>query len=125
MKYYHLSIFTNAETYHKVSDILQLTPLEERESHLYEKFGVWTYSVSESEEEDGPYFDFINTFLDVLDLHFVSLEELGINKTDIQFWYLYEYEHQCWMEFHPQQMSRLGLSGINLNIDCWEKKAGR
>ena len=30
-----------------------------------------------------------------------------------------EYDQQCGMEFHPQEMVRLGQNGIHLNIDCW------
>lgn len=32
---------------------------------------------------------------------------------------LYEYDQQFGMEFHPQEMERLGQNGIHLNIDCW------
>ena len=37
----------------------------------------------------------------------------------ILFWMLYEYDQQCSMEFHSQEMKRLGESGIHLNIDYW------
>jgi len=42
-----------------------------------------------------------------------------VARNEILFWMLYEYDQQCGMEFHPQEIIRLGQSGIHLNIDCW------
>lgn len=79
---------------------------------------MWTYTVDTDDEE--PYFDFINKFLDILEPKFNELNELGIDKSNITFWLLYEYDQQCGLEFHPQEMKRLGESGIVLCIDCWQ-----
>lgn len=80
---------------------------------------LWTYSVDESELDE--YYDFINSFLDILEPKFRDLEKLGVTKDNILFWLLYEYDQQCAMEFHPNEMVRLGQYGIHLNIDCWQK----
>lgn len=116
MKYHQLVIFTDdtADTYQKITCLLGVKPIEVKE------FGVWTYSVEEKDE--APYFDFVNAFLDLLEPRFEKLEELGITKDKILFWLLYEYEHQCALGFGPQELQRLGVNGIALNIDCWEPK---
>jgi len=74
------------------------------------------------EDDEAPYFDFINVFLDALEPKIDELLKLGVTKDDITFWLLYEYDQQCGMEFHPQEMKRLGESGIVLCIDCWQTK---
>ena len=84
------------------------------------EYGVWTYSVDI--EDEAPYFDFVNVFLDLLEPRFEKLSEMGIAKDKIIFWLLYKYEHQCALGFGPQELQRLGASGIALNIDCWETK---
>lgn len=65
--------------------------------------------------------DFINVLLDILEPNFSKLKVLGIEKHDILLWLVYEYQHQCAMSFHPEEMERLGKSGIALNIDCHER----
>ncbi len=120
MKYYQLFIDTdnNSETYNSVTKLLGLQPTEtEKDKISQDRYGFWMYMVTESDND--PYFDFINSFLDVLEPKFVDLEKLGVTKDKILFWMLYEYDQQCAMEFHPQEMARLGQSGIHLNIDCW------
>lgn len=81
---------------------------------------MWFYRVTEDEE--GPSFDFINNFLDIIEPNYTELTKLGVTKDDILFWLVYEYDQQCAMEFHPQEMKRLGESGIGLNIDCHQRK---
>ncbi len=120
MKYYQLFIDTdnNAETYNSVTDILELQPTESAKNMTSEdRYSTWMYMVSETETDQ--YFDFINNFLDILEPKFDDLEKLGVTRDKILFWKLYEYDQQCGMEFHPQEMARLGQSGIHLNIDCW------
>jgi hypothetical protein len=116
MKYYKLVIFTDGTgtTYQKITAILGVEPVQEDE------YGVWTYLVEEQEE--SPSFDFINRFLDLLEPHFEKLKEVGVTKDDLLFWLLYEYEYQCALGFSPQELHRLGVSGIALNIDSWEAK---
>ncbi|WP_200974471.1 hypothetical protein [Echinicola sp. 20G] len=120
MKYYQLFIDTdnNAETYNRVTDILGLQPTKSEKNKTSEdRYSTWMYIVTETETD--PYFDFINNFLDILEPKFANLEKLGVTRDKILFWKLYEYDQQCGMEFHPQEMVRLGQSGIHLNIDCW------
>ena len=123
MKYYQLLIDTdnNADTYNSVTELLKLQPTEnEKDKISKDRFCTWMYMVIETETDQS--FDFIKNFLDVLEPKFGELETLGITRDKILFWMLYEYDHQCGMEFHPQEMKRLGQSGIHLNIDCWTKK---
>lgn len=123
MKYYRISISTDktVETYNKITGLLAVKPMEdERDDGLDNQYSVWTHSREENDSLDEPYFDFINEFLDLLEPRFQQLEELGVKRSDISFWYLYEYDQQCGMEFHPKEMKRLGESGITLCIDCWQ-----
>jgi hypothetical protein len=120
MKYYQLFIDTdnNFETYNSVSKLLEIQPTEkEEDKKSTDRYSTWMYMVTETDTDS--YFDFINSFLDLLEPKFVDLEKLGVTKDKILFWLLYEYDQQCGMEFHPQEMARLGQSGIHLNIDCW------
>lgn len=120
MKYYQLLIDTdnNFETYNSVTELLGLQPTEdEKDKASKERYRTWMYVVTEAETDQ--YFDFINNFLDILEPKFSDLEKIGTTRDKILFWMLYEYDQQCAMEFHPQEMTRLGQSGINLNIDCW------
>lgn len=123
MKYYNLYIDFEPSwnTYNKITDILNLKPFK----HAKSKFdkndapSTWHYQLVEN-EVDQP-IDFINYFLDILDPNFSKLKLLGIGKSNILFWLVYEYQHQCSMEFHAQEMNRLGKTGIGLNIDCAER----
>ncbi len=120
MKYYQLFIDTdnNSDTYNSVTKLLGLQPTETEKNKLSEdRYSSWMYMVTETETD--PYYDFINNFLDILEPKFGNLEKLGVTRDKILFWMLYEYDQQCGMEFHPQEMARLGQSRIHLNIDCW------
>ncbi|WP_026461430.1 hypothetical protein [Adhaeribacter aquaticus] len=122
MVYNRICISTDdtLNTYNTITQILGIAPTEFKSNNKFDNsYGVWTYSVDINDEE--PYFDFINNFLDILEPKFDSLEKIGIQKDDISFWHLYEYDQQCSMEFQPLEMKRLGESGITLCIDCWEK----
>ena len=123
MKYYRISINTDktVETYNKITELLGVEPMEDTfEIGSDNQYNVWTYSKEEGESFDEPYFDFINEFLDLLEPRFDRLEVLGVKRSDITFWYLYEYDQQCAMEFHPKEMKRLGENGIVLCVDCWQ-----
>ncbi|HAY3499781.1 hypothetical protein HZQ11_10585 [Elizabethkingia anophelis] len=123
MKYYQLFIDTddNSETYNSLTKLLKLQPTENEMNKASEyNNSSWMYMVTETEND--PNFDFINNFLDILEPKFADLEKLGVTRDKILFWILYEYDQQCGMEFHPQEIIRLGQSGIHLNIDCWTKK---
>lgn len=116
MKYYQLFIDTdnNPGIYTSVTTLLGLQHTEtEKDIIAKGRYSSWIYMVSRSDND--PYFD----FLDILEPKFVHLEKLGVTKDKISFWMLYEYDRQCGMEFHPQEMTRLGQNGIHLNIDCW------
>lgn len=122
MKYYRISISTHnsVETYYRITNLLNVQPMEDPSDNSNDRYNIWTYSQEENESDGEPYFDFINRFLDLLEPTFERLEKLGVKRSDISFWYLYEYQQQCGIEFHPQEMKRLGESGIVLCIDCWQ-----
>lgn len=124
MKYFKLHIHCKPEKeiYDLITRIINVTPDKFESSKIFptQNYDNWTYSLEEQEDEER--IDFINIFLDLIEPNFLELKKLNIKKTDILIWKSYEYEHQCSMEFHPEEMKRLGIAGINLNIDCLEKK---
>ena len=121
MKYYQLHIDTDGtiENYNQITDLLEVRP---KDIHFETRFGtpysLWIYEIGE--DENDPPVDFIEVFLNLLEPKYETLKLLGVEKTNILFWLLYEYESQCAMEFHPREMKRLGENGIHLNIDCWQ-----
>ncbi|MFT7234407.1 MAG: hypothetical protein ACI8TA_003639 [Cyclobacteriaceae bacterium] len=107
------------ETFDAIGSILNLEPSEDKLENLNTDIhSSWTYEVIEV--KDAPHFDFINKFCDLLEGKFDKLYDLGINRNDITFWYLYEYEGQCNLEFNPKDLKRLGDNGITLCISCWD-----
>jgi hypothetical protein len=119
MKYHQLFIrFKNsAETYAAVTKLLGKTPIPAEPSKLSSNiYAQWHYQV-DTNEGDEP-FHFIYDFLDILEGNYEALAALGIQREDILFWLVYEYDEQCALEFHPQEMRRMGENGIHLNIDC-------
>ncbi len=106
------------ETYNLISKILGLKPTDKDDFELSEIPNSWEYEVIEKKEDK--YYDFINEFLDILETKYEKLAALGIERKDITFWYLYEYDQQCNMEFDPIRLKRLGDNGISLCISCWD-----
>ncbi|TGE28956.1 hypothetical protein [Hymenobacter metallicola] len=122
MKYHQLFIDCNSpETYAAVTLLLGVEPLVNRPSKWSPNVNeTWHFQVETSDQD--PPFDFINTFLDLLEGNYDALAALGIQRTNILFWLVYEYDQQCAMEFYPLEMERLGKNGIHLNIDCYPTK---
>lgn len=115
MKYHNLYInITDTNVYPTITEILKLKPNEENPS------STWCHQVIVNDND--PYFDFINFFLDSLEPNLNRLMELGIQKSNIMIWLIYEYHEQCSLEFHSQEMLRLGKSGIGFNIDCVKRQ---
>ena len=112
MNWYRLQINCASNVYDKLTKILNVEPLNPH------KNSFWIY---ELEEKDNQNIDFINIFLNILEPNFSKLEEINIKKEDITIWRIYKYESQCAMEFSPQEMKRLGDSGITFCIDCFQK----
>jgi len=107
------------ETYDLITEIIGVKPTDKGfEKTRQESPNTWTYQVIE--EQDDPFYDFINIFLDLLEYKYDKLAEIGIKRSDISFWYLYEYDQQCNMEFDPIRLKRLGENGITLCISCWD-----
>ena len=73
-------------------------------------------------EEDSPNFNqALDYFIDLIKNNLVELNVVGISIDRITFWYMYEYDQQCNMEFHPDIMKKIGELGIVLCISCWER----
>lgn len=53
-------------------------------------------------EESSPKFNVaLHLFIDITKKNLTRLNEVGISIEMITFWYMYEYEQQCNMEFEP------------------------
>ena len=122
MQFYDLNIDFEPswDTYNKVSEILEAIP-RKFEPSRFDPDGTpstWKYRIEVNQEKEGQA-DFINKLLDILEPKVKALEAIGINKENILIWMCYEYYGQCSMCFSPQEMKRLGESGIPLNIDCF------
>lgn len=123
MKYHKLNIDTDGteKNYNEISKLLGVNPTAYGPSKFNDNpFDLWTYIIEVADED--PYYGFINKFLDLIEPKFPDLEELGVTKDKIVFLLLYEYYGQCGMEYHPQEMKRLGENGIVLCIDCWQRE---
>jgi hypothetical protein len=73
-------------------------------------------------EEDSPkYINALENFVDLILTNLHLLNSLGIVQDNITFWYLYEYDQQCNMEFWPDITKKIGDLGVVLCISCWEK----
>jgi len=104
------------ETYDSITEIIGVMPTDK---DFKDKIpNTWTYEVIE--EQNDPFYDFINKFLDLLEYKYDKLAEIGIKRSDISIWYLYEYDQQCNMEFDPTRLKRLGENGITLCVSCWD-----
>lgn len=103
----------NAEKYQALTAVLGVEPRKPDPNSP-----TWQYFVEEG--PDGPYFDFINEFLDLLEGKYAQLADLGIERDNVSIWRYYQYDGQCNMEYDPERMKRLGDNGINLCITCWD-----
>ena len=116
LKIHDLIIFLNgedAETYDAITKLLEVIPESQEAKPGY---SIWTYRVTTKLE--GDYFDFINEFLDILENKYDALATLGVKRSNILIWLIYEYYGQCALGFSPQEMKRLGANGISFNFDC-------
>lgn len=104
------------ETYDSITKIIGVKPTDKDFKNKIPN--TWTYQVIE--EQNDPFYDFINKFLDLLEYKYDKLAEIRIKRSDISIWYLYEYDQQCNMEFDPTRLKRLGENGITLCISCWD-----
>lgn len=124
MKYYNLNINFEPswDTYNRITETIGQQPKEYKQSH-FEKSNIpstWWIQLNQ-DEEDSP-IDFINVFMDLLEPNFEKLNEIGIRNNDIVIWLVYEYDKQCSMEFHSEELERIGRNSITLCIDCFERK---
>lgn len=112
MRYYEIRIFNLSECQIEHIDII----LGIRSSS---RTGAWFYTIEESEND--PSYSFIDNFLTILDGKYQQLEGIGVSRNLISFWFLYEYDEQCNIEFAPDEIEKMGKEGISLCISCWEK----
>ena len=120
MNYYRLYIHCkNEEVYYQITEILLIEPTIFDNENTNEIKTLWCYAIDEKDEDD--YLDYINIYLDLIEPKLLELEGVGIERSGISVWRIYEYQHQCSMEIAPQEMKRLGNNGITLCIDCFEK----
>lgn len=70
-------------------------------------------------DEIEGYFDFINTFMDILEPNLHHLDVIGIKREWITIWYEKDHEAQNNFEFEPQDLKRLGDNGIKLCISVY------
>ena len=63
---------------------------------------------------------YIDAFLPLLQGKHQELEAIGISREDITIWIYYEYDEQCNLEFHPDEMKQLADNGIVLCVSCWQ-----
>ncbi|NVO31693.1 hypothetical protein [Hymenobacter lapidiphilus] len=124
MKYHRIFIGYDEpsfDTFNAVSQLMGVEPEPwEKDWFSPEEPNSWSYLVFT--DDDAPYFDFINVFLNLLEPKFAALLQLGITKDRISLTLAYLYKHQCALGFDAQEMLRLGASGIGLAIDCFEEK---
>ncbi|MBD8019109.1 hypothetical protein [Kaistella pullorum] len=102
----------NLEKFNALSSIFEVQPIN-FEDKIYTS---WIYE----SEENGHYFDFVNFFIDLIELKNGALQKLGIERNNISLWLLYEYDQQCNMEFDPTRLKRIADNEITLCISCWE-----
>jgi hypothetical protein len=101
------------------SSLEQLTKVSSILNIEHNKFSENIWSLEIIENENDPYFDFINHFLNLLDNKYDLLNNIGVARTDISIWLLYTYDSQCNLEFLPKDLSRIGSEEISLSISCW------
>lgn len=78
----------------------------------------WSLLISEDSHQ---FIHALPFFSGLIESNLYSLKELGIQMDSVSFWYLYEYNGQCNMEFGPDLTKKMGDLGITLCISCWEK----
>lgn len=107
--YYSLRIYAADETFELINQLLGV------KTHTN---SFWELQFTQNENDK--YYNYFDYFLSVLDGKYDQLEMIGVNRDDISFWLLYEYDGQCNLEFNPTDMQRMGKEGITLCISCWE-----
>ncbi|MEZ0450778.1 hypothetical protein ABTW24_04135 [Sphingobacterium thalpophilum] len=108
--YYELQINCNIEEKQKIETILGKSGRDFQKN--------WYLTI---EENSSDYSNALDKFASIIEANLILLKEIGIMEDQIIFWYMYEYEQQCNMEFKPKIMKQIGNLGVVLCISCWEK----
>jgi hypothetical protein len=108
---YILKIHCEQQQIETVTNIVGIPPSRN-------EFSYWEFMLIEKESD--PYIEFVNEFLNLLEGKYEKLSKIGVERDDIEVWMLYEYDQECNLEFSPEEMKRLGESGITLCVSCWK-----
>lgn len=73
------------------------------------------------EEDSSNFTKALDVFIDLISRNLNELREINVSPDNISFWYMYEYEQQCNMEFAPGITKGIGDLGIVFCISCWQK----
>jgi hypothetical protein len=80
----------------------------------------WELIIIDDDTNSSPPIYYIDAFLPLLQGKYQALEEIGISREEITIWKYYEYDEQCNLEFHPNEMKQLADNGIVLCVSCWQ-----
>ena len=80
----------------------------------------WELIIIDDDTDSLPSVYYIDAFLPLLQGKDRELERIGISREDITIWKYYEYDEQCNLEFHPDEMKQLADNGIVLCVSCWQ-----
>lgn len=111
--FFELVIDTKPVTYAAINSLLGVTDAG--------KNGYWGYEIIVDEgplEISQP--SVLLHFMGILEGNFQSLDELGVQKSNIVIYITYEYDDQCNMEFLPEELLALGQNGIVLAVSCYQ-----
>lgn len=105
-----IRINANSNTFESISKIFNHYPTITQAD--------WELAVEEDSEVSPNVFEYL---IEALNSNLPRLANINISKADISFWYFYEYEEQCNMEFDTQILKKLGDLGVVFCISCWKK----
>ena len=82
MKYYriHIDSKASAEIYNEITKILGVKPTQFESENSEDLYSLWTYAIDENEEDETPYYDFVNNFLNIIEPKLSELKKIGIKK---------------------------------------------
>ena len=112
MSNYNYQLRIKSDNISQVTEILGLTSQCESDA-------FWMIEISESALD--PPIDYFSKFLGVLEGKYGELQRIGVSRSDLSIWILYEYEDQCNIELRPENMAKLGKNGIVLCFSCWQR----
>lgn len=111
--FYNLDIAAPSD---KIDIINEILGVRENKGRSY-----WSYQIIQGDELlNISERTVVLHFLKLLEGKYQLLKEVGIERSDITIWMVYEYDEQCNMEFHPEDTLLLGQNEIVLCISCYQ-----